>query len=143
MPAAKPLIDTYREWLDVCIDDDGVAIPHGLILDGDEKLTVIALAVEPDQAYRIMVAQFEQLQAKEAIFALDRFTKPGQGTTLGDVMAGHHLTRAGTRPFIIEYQHDPRIVKPICWDNPFWNAVLAKELLDTLRSILGMPAGIR
>lgn len=134
----KPLSEEYLGWLEHTIDEEGVTIPHGLILDDDDNLTVVALALTVEQGYRFMVAKFQELGAKEAIFAFDRYTKPGQGTTLGDVMADHHLFRGGTRPFIVEYQHAPRIVKPVCWDNPFWNAALNLELLGTLRAHMGI-----
>lgn len=133
----KPLPDQFHDWISAAIDADGVS-QQGLIVDGDDRLIVFALHVPVPQAYQIMVAQFQALRGKEAIFGVDRFTKPDQGTTLGDLVAGHHLTRAGTRPFIIEYQHDPRIVKPICWDNPFWNAGLNAELLGFLREQAGL-----
>lgn len=134
---AKSLPDQYHDWVIATIDAEGVS-QQGLILREDGALTVFALHVPVPQAYQIMIAQFQDLQGIEAIFGIDRFTKPGQGTSLGDLVAGHHLTRGGTRPFIIEYQHDPRIVKPICWDNPFWNAGLNAELLGFLRQASGV-----
>ena len=44
--------------------------------------------------------------------------------------------RTGRRPFVIEYQHDPRIVKAIAWDNIFWNAALGLELAAVCRNIV-------
>lgn len=132
-PTPKALPDQYHELVSTSIDEKGIEIPHGLIIDDDDALTMIALAVPASQGYGFMLAQWVKLRGKEMIFAFDRFTREGQGTTLGDVMAGHYCTRAGTRPFIIEYQHAPRIVKPIQWDNAFWNSGLNSELLQHLR----------
>ncbi|KAK0350986.1 hypothetical protein LTR94_026799, partial [Friedmanniomyces endolithicus] len=44
----------------------------------------MALVVPPDAAYRYMLAHWAKEQPREMIFALDRFARPEQGTTLGD-----------------------------------------------------------
>lgn len=126
---AEPLTETFHAWLSSTIDEEGVSIPHGLVLGHDDALTVFALALPVGQAYSVMLAEWALKRPKEIIFAFDRFTKPGQGTTLGDLVAGHHFVAGKpSRPFIIEYQHDPRIVQPIDWENSFWNDGLADEL---------------
>jgi hypothetical protein len=129
----RPLPDVFHDWLNHTIDEDGVEIPHGLVLDHANQRTVIALAVPPEQAYQVMFAHVLKAKAREAIFALDRFAKPNQGTTLADLVAGHHFSAGTWRPFVVEYQHAPRIVKPIDWTNPFWNAALTSELAGSLR----------
>jgi hypothetical protein len=137
--AEKPLTEVYHDWLVATVDENGFEIPHGLIRLADGTMTVVALAVPPAEAYKVMISQFDPTQAVEMIFALDRFTKPGQGINLGDVMAGFHVTRgAGPRPFIVEYQFAPRIVKPIEWTNVWWNAALIGELTATLRQLTGI-----
>ena len=130
----KPLPELYHDLVSSSIDENGIRIPHGVIIAGDGTMTMLALAVPPSQGYDVMLAQWQKLQGKEMIFAFDRFTMEGQGTTLGDLMAGHYCSRDGTRPFIIEYQHDPRIVKPIAWENAHWNAALNGELVAHLRT---------
>ncbi|CAN5371224.1 hypothetical protein BH10PSE14_BH10PSE14_04680 [soil metagenome] len=126
--AKQSLPDMYHEHLARCIDEKGIEIPHGFVVHQDGTMTLLALAVPPDHAYRVMLSQWLR-DAKEMIFALDRFARDGQGTTLGDLMAGYYFVRGERpRPFIIEYQHEPRIVYPIAWDNAFWNSALAREL---------------
>ncbi|WP_010185985.1 hypothetical protein [Sphingomonas sp. PAMC 26605] len=133
------LTETFHDWLLSTIDEAGVSIPHGLVLGDDDNLTVVALAVPIDQAYAFMLTEWALNRPKEIIFAIDRFTKPGQGTTLGDLVAGHHFVRdQSSRPFIVEYRHDPRIVQPIDWGNLFWNSALTLELRGAIR-LLGMP----
>lgn len=128
-----PLTEVYQDWIASTIDAKGFEIPHGFALDRDGALTVVALAVPPTEAYMHMIAQWKR-GAVEMIFGLDRFAKPGQGTTLGDLLGGFHFTRdASPRPFIIEYQFEPRIVKPIEWNNTFWNAGLYSEIVQVLR----------
>lgn len=134
MSAATSLVDQYINWLDRTIDEKGVELPWGLSLGEADKLTVFALALPPPQAYQIMLVEWASNHPKELIFAFDRFAKPGQGTTLGDLMAGHHFVRGHcSSPFIVEYQHAPRIRQPIDWGNAFWNAALTQELANSIR----------
>ncbi len=133
----KPLTEIYHDWVSSTVDEKGFEIPHGLVVAADGSITVMALAVPPAQAYEVMLKQ-QASHPVEMIFALDRFAKPGQGTTLGDLLAGFHCTRERARPFIIEYQHAPRIVKSIDWDNEWWNAALLREMTGSLRSHLGL-----
>lgn len=133
--SAEPITDLWLGWLQQTIDVKGVEIPHALRADRKGSLTAIALALPPDQAYPLMLAEAAN-GARELIFAFDRFARPGQGTELGDVMAGHHFADNRWRPFIVEYQHEPRIVKPICWTNLFWNATLNTELQGAARVLL-------
>jgi len=133
--ADRPLPDAYHELMASYIDENGVEIAHGIVVADTGEVTMIALAVPPAQAYEVMLAQWGR-SPSEMIFALDRFTKPGQGTTLGDLLAGFYFKAASPpRPFIIEYQHEPRIVKPIEWDNTFWNEGLLHELDAAVRNV--------
>jgi hypothetical protein len=35
----------------------------------------------------------------------------------------------------MEYQHEPRIVREIVWDNPWWKPRLERETLSTFRNL--------
>ncbi|PCG08721.1 hypothetical protein COA17_11235 [Sphingomonas ginsenosidimutans] len=135
----QPLPDLLHDWACRTIGEDGFGIPNAFVVDATGALTIMALVVPPDAAYRYMLAHWAKEQPREMIFALDRFARPEQGTTLGDLLAGWHFTREKPRPFIIEYQYEPRIVKPVDWENPFWNAGLTRELNQHLRDHLGVP----
>ena len=132
----KPLPEAYHDWLVATVDEKGFETPFGMVIGTDGRMTVLALAVPPAEAYKVVLATMQEVGVNEAIFALDRFTKPGQGTTLRDVMAGHYLAEGTARPFIVEYQHAPRIVKPIDWHNTFWNRALMGELRQVIGSVL-------
>lgn len=137
----KPLTEVFHDWIVATVDPEGFPVPHGLYVDQQGDLTVVALAMDPDATYSVML-RFWGAPAKEMIFALDRYALPGQGTELGDVLAGFHFTQgAAPRPFIIEYQYEPRIVKAIDWDNVFWNSALLSEMTQVLRSRLGLKEG--
>lgn len=133
------LTETYHDWLTASIDEQGAGLPHALIAREGAGLTVMALDLPPDQIYRLMLAEWEK-QPLELIFGIDRFAKPGQGTTLDDLVAGWHFTRDRPIPFIVEYRHAPRVVGPIAYDNFWWNAALTRELTAHVRAQLGVAA---
>lgn len=145
MTETKDLPAQFHDYMAAIIDEDGVSLPHALVVDAKGGLVVMALDLTPDQTYRVVLGEVAK-GAREAIFALDRFTKPGQGTKYADVLAGHHFILADTesaiemfRPFVIEYRHNPRVVEPIDWDNAFWNGVLKRELLQVAANVLREP----
>lgn len=136
----QDIIAPFYDLLCDSIDVDGVSIPNAVMLGADDKLTVVALALPPQQVYAFMLSRWTLDRAQAMIFGLDRFAKDGQGTTLGDLIAGHYFERGqSSRPFIVEYQHDPRIVQPIDWDNAFWNRQLLVELAGNIAE-LARPA---
>ena len=139
-PEKEPLITIYEKWIASTVDENGFEIPHGLLLDDEDELTVFALAVPFPDAYQLMLAQIAQRRAKEAIFAFDRYALPGQETELGDLMAGHHFVAGRFRPFIIEYRYEPRLVRPIDWTNAFWNRGLTDELAQAMRGLVTQAA---
>lgn len=140
----QALTEVFHDYVASTIDPEGFPTPHALVRDQTGALTVVVLAVDLPEAYAVMLKLWDQ-GAAEMIFALDRYALPGQGTMLGDLLAGFHFTRHDApRPFIIEYQYDPRIVQPIEWDNPFWTAGLHHEINHHLRQRLGIgPAVVR
>lgn len=133
----KALPETFRDFLTSSIDESGAGLAHALLIHDDGTMTVMALDLEPDQIYRLMIAEWAK-RPREMIFALDRFAKPGQGTTLPDLVAGWHFTRAQPAPFIVEYQHEPREVKAVDYGNAWWNATLTRELVQHMRASLGI-----
>lgn len=136
----EPLIDHYHAFMADTWDGDEDDIPLGMLRKPDESITMVALAVDPEQAYDIMLSMIITEQATEAVFTLDRFTKPGQGTKYDDVLAGQYFDRSlGARPFrsfVIEYRKEPRQFEPVDYNNEFWNGVLNAELISTMRNIV-------
>lgn len=140
MDKTVDLPKSMHDFVVSAIGEKGIEIPHALLLNRKGELTMMALMLdEPTQAYAAVLNTILKDDAVEAIFGLDRFTKPGQGTKYQDVFGGHYYKRdlnsdksifdpGFFKPFIIEYQIEPRIVDPIVWDNPFWNQGLKGEL---------------
>jgi hypothetical protein len=121
------LVEMFCGLVDPSIDERGVYPHHALVMSQDDKLTMMALDLFPEQVLRAMVVEILK-GAKELIYGLDRTCLDGQGTTLGDCVAGVYWNGTEFKPFIIEYQHSPRIVKEINWDNEFWTSALQGEI---------------
>lgn len=133
----ESLPEKYHNVISKFIDEKGVFPHQMLVLDQNDKLGVFALALDkPNEMMHVVIKTLVKENPKELIYGLDRFTKAGQGTTLGDLVAGCYWNGTGWRPFIIEYQHEPRVVKPIEWNNAHWNENLKKELLDYMKGAL-------
>jgi len=107
-----------------------LADAHQCLHTKDGALTMTALMLNPEQVYLQILNTLIRDQPDELIFGMDRYCKEGQGTTLKDCIAGFWIVMASAScaPFIIEYQDEPRIVKPIQWDNANWNQMLLLEL---------------
>lgn len=128
----------YHDLLARTMDEQGFEIPHAFGLDPEGAMTMFALALPVPDAYRVMLGQWGSGKFVELIFAFDRYTRPGQGTTLGDLMAGWHFTRSAARPFIVEYRFDPREMLPINWENAHWNQALAREAAAMFGAVRGV-----
>jgi hypothetical protein len=136
----QPLIENYHSFMAETWDGTEDEIPMGMIRKADGSIIMVALALEPEQAYQFFLTMVVDEEATEAVFSLDRFTQPGQGTKYADVLAGHYFDRAlgksPWRPFVIEYRKDPRLFEPVDYDNAFWNETLNRELNATMRSMV-------
>jgi hypothetical protein len=131
------IAEHYLSLVENMMDEDGFKIPYGLELTKDGKVSVYALALSPAEAYEMMLSVHILNDPAEMIFALDRYGKAEQGTTMPDLLAGHCYSREdGWKPFIIEYSFSPKVVMPINWDNIWWNRSLAGELHGARRVIL-------
>lgn len=130
MPATDPLYKIHRV-IATSIDAEGV-YPHQCLSRRGEHVTMMSLALDtPEQVYLTVLAHVLKEKPDALVFGLGRWCEPGQGTTLGDVITGAYLVREGVlrwTPFVIEYQHEPRVVKPIDWMNNFWNEKIRSDL---------------
>lgn len=134
------LPDDFHGSVVRAIEEKGV-YPHiMLVLDQNDQLHVHALALaEPEQVMHHMMKVLVNDKPKQLIYGMDRYCKPGQGTTLGDCVAGAYWSEEADswRVFVIEYQHEPRIVKPLDWNNEFWKRAIRDELTSFLTNALG------
>jgi hypothetical protein len=118
----------FYDHVSMSIDEKGV-YPHIMMVeDGSSTLHIHALMLEhPFQVFSAVAKQILD-NPKKLIYGLDRFCKDGQGTTLGDCVAGAYWDGSVWKSFIIEYQHEPRIVQPMEWENKSWNDMVMTEL---------------
>lgn len=67
----------------------------------------------------------------EAIFGIDRTTREWHGTEFDDVLTCCHWQRSHERRVrvgVINYQFEPRIVRPFDWKNAFWSDRMLAEV---------------
>jgi hypothetical protein len=124
----------FHDYVVKSVDAKGWPLAPGWILNAAGELTVMAMDLTPPQIYVAILAEAAKQKAAAFAFAIDRFAKPGQGTTRPDLLAGHLSTAgaSGVRPFIIEYDPATGVVDPMNFGNPFWNRALTKELVGML-----------
>lgn len=132
----KDMTKEFFEYVECMIDGRGV-YPHpafARMLDG--TIEVAALALGPQDVFRWFWDKVSVEGAAECMFGLDRTTKEGQGTEFADVLTCCYWKdgldgRTWDKSFriaVINYQPEPRIVRPLDWDNEFWKQRLAAEL---------------
>lgn len=123
------LVETFYRMAETAIDRVGV-YPQIAIAVIDGQTNVMSLALDGYEVWRAVNRLFapDRPAVQELVFGLDRSTKPGQGTEFADVLTLLHYDGKTWTPGVINYQDQPRVVRPIDWDNPFWNAQLRKEL---------------
>lgn len=134
------LIKTFEDFVGGIISEEGINPAVGFARTGDKK-EVCALALPPDEIYEWFWTKICCEFVNEIVFGLDRTTMEGQGTEFADVFTVIHWTddyKEGkwARSFRIgalNYQHEPRIVRPIDWDNEFWSENMTQEALWQLK----------
>ncbi len=123
--SGKSLADTFHDLISTAIDAEGVYPQQAIGINHGGRMTMMALDLSGEATLHLMRGEVAKGIYQELIFGVDCYTKPGQGTTLADVIvSGWWSAATGWRIGIIEYQHEPRIVKPWCWDNGHWVAKL-------------------
>lgn len=131
------LIDGFETYIPNLIDEKGIYPAPMLVQKPNEHYALHALDLTPDQCWQHFLTSTLDSEVTGAIFGLDRSTKPGQGTEFADVLtcvlyepaAGlEYRVRDQFHFGVINYRHEPRIVRPIDWKNPHWNRVLRAEL---------------
>lgn len=135
----SPLADAptfFHGMVAKVIDEDGI-FPHPLLaVSRDDTAMIGALAVPPADVYASIVMMLVKEDPKELIFGMDRYVKPEQGNPFKDCLGGCYYNGTLWKPFIIDYQHEPRIVNPIRWDNECWNVRLTHELLGVFDGVI-------
>lgn len=125
----QALPEMFHFMVSSAIDAEGVYPYPAVVLDVAGEVSVMALDLRPPQVLRTIVRAACAVTTAELIFGMDRFTKAGQGTELDNLFAGAWYRKGlGWKVGIIEYRHQPRLVKEWNWDNPFWTLAVTTEL---------------
>jgi hypothetical protein len=132
----------YFAHLPQIITEEGFPNAPIWSLNHTGELTYIAVhGLSPEQIINVAHDILADLSCKEIVFAIDRFTKPGQGTKYDDVLTiywwyGPHEAHAGWRFGVVNYkQGDPPIIEPIDWDNEFWNDIMWRGMKSRIDQV--------
>lgn len=141
----QELLDGFVKIITRSITKKGIYPFPVMHLDGKGVFHVGVLDLKPEQCFDLFWSIVCRGECSAIIMGLDRFTKPGQGTEFNDVLTvvcwwdDPKVTwKATHRVGVINYQHEPRIVRPIDWGNAHWNKQLTFELEKT-RPLLKIP----
>jgi hypothetical protein len=118
----------YEELVKNHLTEEGIPHPWLIALHHDGTLTMAMLDIPNEQVFETVSMKFvADLTVKEVIFAIDCYTKPGQGTKYNDVLTvfwwrGEETAEImGWKFGVINYVPPPDLlVEPIDWDNEFW-----------------------
>lgn len=61
-------------------------------------------------------------------YAIDRHTKPGQGTKHDSLITVACWVDKSLHIGVIDFNVSPRIIEPVNWENSCWNKLVRKEL---------------
>lgn len=143
----KPFNELFHGLVEGFIDESGLAISHGIAITNDGKVEIAVLAVPPEHCYKwLLCTAASRVDIVEIMFGIDRYTKPAQGSEFADVVTGVHWTRIGEkkgtfRSFVIDYQFGPpKIVRPVNYDNAFWNEIIKNEFQHIANSLMSAAA---
>lgn len=119
------LMEIYHNLTSQSIDEKGI-FPHNALLRRGGSIEAIGFAVEAPLAAQSLRSIMKENKPDEVVYGFDRHG--GEQGTMLDLVAGAHWNGEVWRPFIIEYQHEPRIVKPTNYGHEAWNMIIAVEV---------------
>lgn len=144
------LVDTFYKMATGVIDEMGIFPLPMVAIRKDGTLEVDALATTSAEAWEVFLKKIVKKQVDAIILGIDRTTKDGQGTEFADVLtcslwvAREDWTEAGKwrewfKFGVLNYQNEPRVVRPIDWRNEFWNRMLTEEIGGMQLNRRGVP----
>lgn len=147
------VVESFESYIPNLIDNKGIHPAPMVVLLDEDRWELQALDLDFDQILQHFCTRIIDSEVAAAIVGIDRTTRPGQGTEFADVLTCILYERADSsilevrvrdqfRYGVINYQHKPRIVRPIDWDNSFWNEQLRRELFQFIPSlVIGSSSG--
>lgn len=144
---AVDLVKQFHDFVTISIQKKGI-YPFPMISVTDEDLVEMgSLALNTDECYMHFCTKTLNPKIRASIFGLDRTAHPGQGTEFADVLTCvlyervapdvmEYRVRQQFRVGVINYQHKPRIVRPMDWENAFWIKMVQRELFQFVPPML-------
>jgi hypothetical protein len=142
MDAAEFLSTVHKHLSAMLADGEPGMQGYAWVLADEPEagVTVMAIDLEPQEAWTLAIMRMVEPSTRMMIFCLDRYGKPGQGTTLGDLVAGYFYERGHDyRPFIVEYAPagPPRVLW-FNWHNKLWNEAIVLEFRQSIAALRQM-----
>lgn len=127
------LVESFYNCVERGIRPEGV-YPHVALARIDGELEIWALALSPEETIQHVQMAMTTKNVEELVFGLDRYTKPGQGTEFNDVITFLWWDGQKWTPGVIDYKPEPdKVIRPINWDNEFWNAHMIQVIVPRLK----------
>ena len=137
----KKAVEVFEQWCSTAVDEKGIYPFPMVAITKDGATEMSALALSPREAIEQFMRKIVKREVKVIMLGLDRTTKPGQGTEFADVLTcalweaqkdefGPGEWRDWIKVGVINYQNEPRVVRPIDWENAYWDKTIKAELAD-------------
>ena len=132
------LVEDFHTYVSRVIDEKGVYPLPGMSKIGFEDKMEVAAITSPFLAMKWLWDQVAIKGAVECILGVDMTTMPNQGTEFADVLVCFHWAEGmdgkdwgnSFRIGVINYQNEPRIVRPYDWNNSHWIKVATGLILS-------------
>ena len=139
--AAETLADAFYKLNTEIISEDGIFPTQAFARALDGHITLMAYGAEgartAERAMEKMLKYLIRNTPEEMIFGTDQMSPPSEGAELPDFLAVfHYRLEEGWRFGVLQYQHEPRIVRPIDWEHPYWAPELRAQTLRCFNYLL-------
>lgn len=140
----KSILNMLWEDIESSIDENGMGLGKGFARQEDDKLTMMAIAMDgngPEDSFMFAMGSLyaviegirnpSDARVVEAVMALDFWSKTGQGTEFKDVVCIFHWQgRYEWNYGLVDYQKPSivadKIVRPINWNHPHWGPYMRR-----------------
>lgn len=135
MSEGESLPERFFNLLEIAIDENGFYPHQYMAKQAHGGLHCYSIAVpQPVMVYQQLWIDVFGTETDEIIFGLDRTTQDGQGTEFNDALVCVYWKRECPTKFavgVVNYQFEPRVIRPFDWNNSFWISRVQIELNST------------
>ena len=138
----KTTLEKYIDYVKSCIDEKGIHPAPAWMLSPDDKLTVMAMVVPPEQIYTIVLGYGKKENPKEVMFGIDRYNKKGQGIDIRykSVFTIMYMNTAKEEILILALPYNsPTDIGELQHDNKWWQFAVSREFTQSYIKFYGPP----